>query len=582
MTDNMRRLPFVLVLMAALPAAAAAQRPDPPDFQRRGCPAPLADLGATCGEYRVPEDREKAGGRTIGLNVVIIPATGPGIATEAVTFLAGGPGEAATGMAPMALRLHGALREERDFLFVDQRGTGGSNPLECRLYDPEDPRTWLGDFFPPAAIRDCRAELEAVADLRLYTTAIAADDLDDVRAAFGYETLTLMGISYGTRAALVYMRRHPDQVRAAVLEGVVPPGEFIPLTFARDAQRALDGVLASCEPDPACAAAFPEVREDALQAFAGLEAGPVPVAVVDPVRGGVIDVALSSDLAAEAVRYMLYSAGTAAYLPVVLHQAAAGDYSALAEFALFGRRNIVASGANGMYLSVTCAEDLPWIPEGEGERAADGTFLGDYRLRQQRTACRYWPRGPVPADFAEPVRAPAPTLIISGEWDPVTPPRMGDVVYGSLPNARHVVVPDGGHGTGGLLNAECVHGMVTTFAASASLEAIDAACLVGVRRVPFATSNPAPPPARLPATELAALAGEYHGIDAPLTAAVAVEGEVLRLDLPGGPRFLLAPVSADRFRIVGAFGLDIRFERGDAVTMTLVEGGIPQVTLRRH
>jgi pimeloyl-ACP methyl ester carboxylesterase len=583
---NPSSAPLAMALaLAALvpPPASAAQRATPPGFERHDCAAPLAALGAVCGSYTVFEDRAAAAGRTIGLNVVLVPARGGAPATEAITFLAGGPGSAATEVVPFALQLHGSLLQDRDFLFVDQRGTGGSNPLVCELYDPADPRSALGDFFPPAAIQACRTRLEERADLRLYTTAIAADDLDDVRAAFGYETLTIHGVSYGTRAALVYMRRHPERVRAAVLEGAAPPDVFMPVAFARDAQRALDGVLAACEADAACSSAFPTVRADARRAFAGLESGPVEVRVLEPERGDVVQVALSRDLAAEAVRYMLYSAGTAGFLPVVLNRAAGGDYGALAEFALFGRTSIVASGANGMYLSVTCAEDLPWADEVEAERAAEGTFLRDYRLRQQGDACRLWPRGDVPADFADPVRVAVPTLILSGEWDPVTPPAQGDLVASRLPASRHLVIPGAGHGAGGLVNAACVHGIATAFMAHPSTDDLDTACLATVRRRPFATDNPAPAPVTIDDAALDALAGEYEGVGVPIRVVVHAMVGRLRLELPDGQQVVLVPAGPDRFRPVGMFGAAAVVEReDDELRITLYQAGQPELTLRRR
>jgi hypothetical protein len=300
------------------------------------------------------------------------------------------------------------------------------------------------------------------------------------------------------------------------------------------------------------------------------------------VGGHVIQVSLTRDLAAEAVRYMLYSAGSAAFLPVVLHLAANGDYGALAEFALFGRRNIVATGAMGLYLSVSCAEDLPWIPVGAGERAAEGTFLRDYRLRQQRAACELWPQGPVPDDFADPVHAPAPTLILSGEWDPVTPPRLGDIVDRWLPQSHHLVVPDAGHGSSGLVNAECLHRIVSVFVHNPDVHDLDTTCLADVRRTPFATQNPAPAPVSLEPASLRILAGDYQAVDAPVQAAVRHDGERLRLELSGGHHFVLAPTGSDRFRVVGGFGLAVTFERvNGAIHMTLLEGGQPQLTLQR-
>jgi pimeloyl-ACP methyl ester carboxylesterase len=580
----------LVVVLACVPAAVAAQTPPaaagrqvrlPAAFTARACPPPLAALGAICGTFPVAEDRSRAGGRRIGLNVVLLPARADGRTPAAVTYLAGGPGSAATDMAPFVAR-QGAVRAAHDVLLVDQRGTGGSHPLNCVLYDEASPASLLGDFFPPQSIRRCRAELEQAADLTLYTTAVAADDLDEVRRAFGYRSLTLVGISYGTRAALVYMRRHPGSVRAAVLEGVAPPDDFIPRAFAEVAQRALEGVLADCRADVVCNTAFPGAGDDAKALFQRLAAAPAPVRAIDPATGEVVQVFLGRDVAAEAVRYMLYSAGGASVLPAALHYAARGDLGPLAEFALSSRRNVVASGANGMYLSVTCAEDLPWI--GDGERAPAGAFLGDYRLEQQRAACALWPRGAVPADFAEPVRSDAPVLLISGQWDPVTPPAAAERAARTLPNSRHIVVPQGGHGTAGLVNGACVDAIRSAFIVAGDGRGLDTACLDEVRRVPFLTAHPAPPPVVMSRAELERFAGSFAGLGVPLAARVeALEGR-LRLRIDGGPDVVLVPTGARSFRVAGILGSAATFEAvaGAPLRLFLMERGEVVLVLERR
>ena len=130
-----------------------------------------------------------------------------------------------------------------------------------------------------------------------------------------------------------------------------------------------------------------------------------------------------------------------------------------------------------MYLSVTCAEDLPMIKSGEGERKGKDTFLGDYRLRQQRAACALWPRGEVPKNYAEPTRSNVPALILTGQWDPVTPPAYGDAAAKSLPSSLHVVVPHGGHGFGGLNGTECIDKLIVAFINSGSTKGLDTACV---------------------------------------------------------------------------------------------------------
>ena len=136
------------------------------------------------------------------------------------------------------------VREHRDLVFVDQRGTGKSNPLNCQLVDPADPQSYLGSFYPLEATKKCRAELETRADLTLYTTNIAMDDVEDVRAALGYDQINLYGGSYGTRVAQHYLRKYPMRVRTVILDGVVAPAQILGPDTAIDAENALQAVFA--------------------------------------------------------------------------------------------------------------------------------------------------------------------------------------------------------------------------------------------------------------------------------------------------------------------------------------------------
>ncbi|HEY6930908.1 MAG TPA: alpha/beta fold hydrolase, partial [Thermoanaerobaculia bacterium] len=379
-----------------------------------------------------------------------------------------------------------AILRRRDLVLIDQRGTGGSHPLHCTLFrPPEDPQSFLEDFFPEAAVRDCRRELERDADLTQYTTPIAMDDIDEVRAALGYPRVNLLGGSYGTRAALVYIRGHAAHVRTAILVGAVPTNARMPLAFPKTAQRALDGVLGDCTADAECLAAFPNIRSEADAVLESLASKPARVDIQDR-QSGAKTVTLSRDLAAEAIRYMMYDPSSADDLPAVLHQASLGNFTPLAERALFSRRELVAGGSNGMYLSVTCAEDVPWIAPGEGERAAAGTFLGDYRLRQQRNACSLWPQGKIPAGYARPVHGKTPVLIVSGAWDPVTPPSDGSAVAKSLSRSLHIIVPHGGHGFEGLEGTECLDRLFAEFVDRGTTRELDTACVGRIKRKSFA------------------------------------------------------------------------------------------------
>jgi pimeloyl-ACP methyl ester carboxylesterase len=440
---------------------------------------------AKCGTFEVFENRATRKGRKIKLNVLVLPATGPQRERDALFYFAGGPGSAATEEAAGIAQIFAKIHEHRDLVFVDQRGTGQSNPLNCELFDPADPQSYLGSFFPVEAVKKCREQLEPKADLTLYTTNIAMDDLDDVRAALGYEQINLFGGSYGTRAALVYLRQYPKHVRAVVLHGVAPTNQFMPLHFPQDTERALQGVLAECEADAACHEAFPKIKEEAAYALGILMMSPAETELQLEGTNTKARLRLNVHLAAEAVRYMLYSPVPAGRIPLFLHLARRGNYEPLTQAAFFFRKNLVATGSNGMYLSVTCAEDLPSIKPEEADKLAEHTVLGSYRYDQQSEACALWPTAKVDPSYAEPVRSDKPVLIVTGEWDPVTPPSQGDAAAKTLSNSLHIVVPHGAHGLNGLENINCLDGLLTTFIERGTVKGLDTACIKTIKRKGF-------------------------------------------------------------------------------------------------
>ncbi len=471
----------ILVLVSSLLA-----QNEPGRLKLTPCEIPGAEPdkkdSVLCGKFEVFEDRVRKAGRKIALNIVVYPATGPDKVPDPVFYIPGGPGSSATEDAPYVAQDLSKLRPSRDLVFVDQRGTGGSNPLNCELFDPKNIHSYLGHWNPPAAVKACRTQLEKVADLKLYVTSIAMDDLDDVRRALGYGKINLSGSSYGTRAVMTYVKQHESSVRSVLLHGVSPVDQFMPRDFPQHAQRALDGVLDECLANTDCRKAFPDVKKNERAVLAALKNGPVDVDVT--VDGKDLKVKLSRDLAAEAIRYMLYQSGGASRIPLVLNEASKGNFKPLAESAILYRRLIVATGATGLYLSVTCSEDLPFVKASEGLNAED-TFLGSYRLRQQREACAEWRRGELRENYAELTRSNIPALIYSGQWDPVTPPEYGDRISKHLPNSLHLVIPSGGHGFGGLDGLNCLDGLTTRFIERGSARELDVACVRSIRRKMF-------------------------------------------------------------------------------------------------
>jgi pimeloyl-ACP methyl ester carboxylesterase len=345
-------------------------------------------------------------------------------------------------------------------------------------------------MFPVAAVRKCREELEKKYDLTLYTTDVAMDDIEDARVWLGYGKINLNGGSYGTRAAQTFLRRHPQSVRTAILNGVVPMDETLPISHAAGGQRSLDLLLGWCEKDPACHGAFPAVRKEFQAVLDRLAEGPVQVEIEHPVTHKKVAVKVSREVIADGIRWQLYTPESGAALPRLVHEAAGGSFSPLAQAAVNSRVGIIQILSMGMFFSVTCAEDIPFIdPDSIAARTA-GSFLSDYRVRQQMGACAVWPKAKVPAGHQEAVHSDVPVLLINGERDPVTPPAFGERTARFLSNSRHVVVPFGAHGG----STDCVETLQRTFLEKGAVKGLDTSCLAKIPMTPFEIEAPKPAP----------------------------------------------------------------------------------------
>jgi pimeloyl-ACP methyl ester carboxylesterase len=309
------------------------------------------------------------------------------------------------------------------------------------------------------------------------------DDLDDVRAWLGYDKINLLGGSYGTRAELVYMRRHPEHVRSAILLAVAPTDLRMPLHHAEAAARAMDMLLGECEQDAACHAAFPQIRNDWKNALAQLEKQPARVEYSPSDKSGPATVEIQGGVFAEKIRTWMYGRDKAARIPLIVHHAAGGDFAPFLQQAI--GPSIPDFVADGMYLSVTCAEDVPFINQEEAAQLNADSPFGNYRVFQQTRACGMWPRGEIPTDFLQPVHSNAPVLIFSGNMDPVTPPRYGEEVASHLPNSRHVIIPQAGHGVDGLTDPGCIDRIAIEFLSDA--KNLDVSCVERMAPPPFVT-----------------------------------------------------------------------------------------------
>ena len=437
---------------------------------------------AFCGVYDVYENRTSQRGRMISLNIVVLPAAEGPAEPDPVFFFSGGPGSGVTDWVGFAPGIMPEIHKKRDFVFIDQRGTGKSNPLQCDLLGPKDRlQTYLVDMYPNDYVDACRKSLEKIADLTQYTTSIAMDDIHEVRAALGYDKINLFGISYGTFAVQTYMKRHPETVRSAVMNGVA--WGKVPQDFARNTQSAMNALIQDCAADEACAKTFPNFAQELDAVLKRFHEGPVQATVENPDTKQAETVSLTFGPFIAALRSMLYDIGNSARIPLLIQQTAAGDYGPAALASINYKRGVMGL-ADGLYLCITCSEDVPFVNVEKALADAKGSMLGDYRVVQQVGACKRWPRGEVPSDFNNALTMDAPVLLISGEHDPVTPPASGDALARGLPNALHVVVANESHGAFGAWPT-CLKPMVTKLFESGSVSGIDAGCAATVQRPPF-------------------------------------------------------------------------------------------------
>lgn len=475
-----------LPLLLHRPGAAAAQFTLKPRTIGRiafePCRTEDGNTEGLCGKYEVYENRQSRSGRKIALNVMVLPALTEKPASDPFFPLAGGPGQSAVEAYPLTA-FTAKIRQQRDVVLVDQRGTGGSNPLPCNLRDPKDSQANIGEYLPLDRIRACRAELEKKADLTQYTTSIWADDLDEVRQALGYDKINVFGGSYGTRAALVYLRRHGGHVRSLALEGVAPPEYLIPIAFSHTIEDSVNRLLDRCAADDACHKSYPDLRKEFQAILERLDQSPAHFEVKSPNGSGMQAITLTRTAFVANLRPMLYVPEFISEFPYTVHRAYENDWSIYGLVALTVRDALEKQIDRGLSFSVICSEDVPGISEDEIRRETSGTYLGDIQVRMYQKACAEWPRATVARDFHTPIRSSVPALLISGALDPATPPQASAGAARELSASRVVIVKDGTHGTG----SPCIDGLISDFVARGSSKTLDASCVDKIHLAPFLT-----------------------------------------------------------------------------------------------
>jgi pimeloyl-ACP methyl ester carboxylesterase len=492
-----RLLARALLLLAAPCALLATGRGEAhtPQIPLAPCrledPSHIAQVEADCGRLAVPENPRVPRGRQIQLFVARVPAVRLDSRADPLFVLAGGPGMAASSFYAEAAGPLARVHLERDIILVDQRGTGRSNGLYCNL---DASGLWGASARAiAAAARTCLASLERRADVAMYTTSLAVQDLDRVRAALGYPRIDLYGVSYGTRVAQHYLRRFPEHVRAVILDGAVPPQTALGASLALDAEAALERILARCARTPACHARFGDPLASYRALRATLAAGPVTVRLANPTTAEPATLSFTALHLAEVLRLSSYTSEQAALLPLLLEEAQAhGNFAPLAAQFLIVDKSYADAIADGMQNTVVCTEDVPFFARERIDRARLAqTFLGTFQLDGLESVCALWPRGPMDADFHAPLHSDTPVLILSGEDDPVTPPADARAVARGLTHHLIVELEGTGHGQ---LTEPCIDRLMAQFLERAATSGLDVACARRARPFPFFTSFAGPPP----------------------------------------------------------------------------------------
>ena len=440
------------------------------------CTLPDLNQAARCGVINVPENPARPAARLLAIHFAVVPAIDSSALTDPIVPLMGGPGEDAISAAALYAQQFSSLRANRDLLLVDQRGTGQSAALRCDLYSSGDPAVSLRDVFPLAAVRSCERNLRARADLTQYGYLRFSSDLEQVRRALGYGSLNLFAGSYGTRAAVVYLRAYPHSVRTAYLGSVVPIDVAQPLPMAQTEQAALDRILSDCAADSVCHHAFPNLNAEFHKVVARLTSG---VRVSLP--GAADRVPLERGRVAEWIRSRLYRPKSAAVVPRLLHQAYLGIWNPVVEGILSDARDVDADLSLGLLFAVTCSEDLPFVDEKEILAQTRGTFLGDYRVRQQQAACRVWPKVSLPIGYRAPVHSTVPTMFVSGDTDGGTPLWFMEHAAPEFRERATIVA----HGQGHTEWSDCISQLYRRFVISGSVNKLIGVSCEAVPRPPF-------------------------------------------------------------------------------------------------
>jgi pimeloyl-ACP methyl ester carboxylesterase len=447
-------------VLAPTPTASSTPGPTPPPserYERIACPydVPLGRL-VECGYLTVPENRSDPESRDIEIAVAVAKSDSPNPRPDPIVYLEGGPGGSILKIAPLIFEgRFSPFVAERDVIMFDQRGVGRSEPaLDCPEFNDayvdaveRDVRRQAFSVLIAAAMVSCHERLAAQEiDLSGYNSAESAADLQDLRLALGYEQWNLYGISYGTRLGLTAMRDYPQGIRSVILDSSYPPQVDLYTEMVPNARRAFNELFEGCRADRACDAAYPDLERVVFDLAARLDAAPADLSVWNPATDKTIDAKMSGDVFLSSLFQALYSTDANAYLPSIVYAAHEGDVEPLTP--LLGDLFFIHdSMSNGMYYSVQCHEEAPFSsPENVAAAAQADPSLAHAFDEPIFAICQDWGLPQPEPKENQPVHSDIPTLVLAGEYDPITPPAWGRTVSDDLPHSFFFEFPNVGHG----------------------------------------------------------------------------------------------------------------------------------------
>jgi pimeloyl-ACP methyl ester carboxylesterase len=457
------------------------------------------DQTIECGYLTVPERRYSFDGEpidpdeTIRLAVAIMPANSDTPEPDPLFIAQGGPGGSTIDTYANLLSNH-PLRDKRDIVLFDQRGTLYSEPnLLCpESFEASDEMLEMDDEEMEAYAAEielaCRQRLvDEGVDLGAYNSLENAADVEDLRTALGYDEINFYGVSYGTLLGLHFMRDFPDHIRSVILDGVVPTQVNFLAEIAQSQERVFDEFFMACRRDDECAARYPNLEDRFFDVVDALNEDPAAITLIDQGNGQRMHTVLTGDDVADFLFQMFYVSGSIGILPAAIADLERGDVSYIETmFSLFLFDRTMSEG---MYNSVICSEEAGFDADAidvDGVRSYFADGVGE-ELQGVLDSCARWDVVTLPEMANAPVESEIPTLLLSGQYDPITPPQFAETAHETLSNSYNYVLPNGGHGVAFLVDA-CMDEIVDDFLRDPTSEP-SSFCLQDVAAVRYLPDN---------------------------------------------------------------------------------------------